>query len=874
MSGAYAEWIARGRTHQIEGRPVDAMLCFRRALRDDETGREAWFHLGEVLWQLGRLPDAVSAWYRSAQADPDFAPAWQALTEARLGLGESRDAYEAAARALALDAADRRARLLGGIAGLVLAERAEVFEHEATLVAAVDASPELLALPAAGGTLALSLDRRSRPRVLDAVVRQVGTGAVRDWPLHLIAVICEYVAEANAATGAARALFESTAGRAIARNDVDAMRRIARIARRLADPRAVPFASVYADACVTHFRPPTPILWPRRTAGEALRVVVVGRADAEDELPQRVARALPRGAVVSMAVVGMATSTLAHGADDRMLLSPRPDLNDARRVAQLDADLLIDGVGMDAAIGPFLAARPARRILTLPGLPSPNVGPLIDDVWPESNGFIASPFPTVTATVDAQSLAQLWSAAVDAHQRGDLDAAASGYRRVLDVEPGHAPASYLIGVIERERGRIAQALECFRDAVEQAPAYEDARIAAIDAAATLGDRAAADALISLDAHASTPLLRAAGAAALRFRDADRAVAFLDSAARRDPTDADTQFNLGAALQMARRYADAARSYQRALAFRPDLIAADFNLGAIFSEQGNRLAAIAAYRQVIARDPKHVAAYKQLGEALLTAGQIDVFIDNFRRFESSCPEALSLAVQALEACQYSADFARLERYLDDLRDERFVATNEQELVDCLEQLLHLLLYFDVDPETIHRFSTTYDATAQHVYGGALPASTQRKPGRIRIGYLSADLRNHVMGKMMWQAVQHHDRDRFELYFYSLSSERDAWTDKFEQLADRFETIARLDENAAARRIADDDLDLLVDLSTHTKGGRPAILARKPARVQVTHVANAGTVGLSSIDFKLTDRYADLADNQRTQIETLLPMQGCV
>ena len=69
-------------------------------------------------------------------------------------------------------------------------------------------------------------------------------------------------------------------------------------------------------------------------------------------------------------------------------------------------------------------------------------------------------------------------------------------------------------------------------------------------------------------------------------------------------------------------------------------------------------------------------------------------------------------------------------------------------------------------------------------------------------------------------------------------------------------------------------MLVDLSTHTKGARPGILALKPARVQITHVASAGTLGLSSVDFKLTDLYADIAENQLHQLETLLPMTGCV
>jgi predicted O-linked N-acetylglucosamine transferase (SPINDLY family) len=155
-----------------------------------------------------------------------------------------------------------------------------------------------------------------------------------------------------------------------------------------------------------------------------------------------------------------------------------------------------------------------------------------------------------------------------------------------------------------------------------------------------------------------------------------------------------------------------------------------------------------------------------------------------------------------------------------------------------------------------------------------AHPPRRPGRLRLGYLSGDLRDHVMGKQVWQAIQHHDRARFELFFYSTTAARDAWTEKFAGIGDRFEVVARLDDAQAAALIARDDLDLLVDLSTHTKGARPGILAHKPARVQITHIASCGTVGLSAIDYKLTDSFADLPENQAFMLETLLPMEGCV
>ena len=294
-----------------------------------------------------------------------------------------------------------------------------------------------------------------------------------------------------------------------------------------------------------------------------------------------------------------------------------------------------------------------------------------------------------------------------------------------------------------------------------------------------------------------------------------------------------------AARSARSYAVCApnQSVQRALAFSPDLIAADFNLGTIFAEQGNRDAAIAAFGAVLTRDPRHVTAYKNRGEQLFAAGRIDEWLGNFRQFEANCHNALPLAVHALEVCQYAGDFDGVERYLEGLRNERFQSHGLHELVDSLEQLLYLLLYFDVEPELIQRFAETYDHAARTVYGAPLPAVAQRRPGKIRVGYLSADLRNHVMGKMMWQAIRHHDRDKFEIVLCSTSTERDEWTDRFEATADRFEVVATLGERDAAERLATADLDLLVDLSTHTKGARPGIVALKPARVPTSREASA-------------------------------------
>ena len=78
--------------------------------------------------------------------------------------------------------------------------------------------------------------------------------------------------------------------------------------------------------------------------------------------------------------------------------------------------------------------------------------------------------------------------------------------------------------------------------------------------------------------------------------------------------------------------------------------------------------------------------------------------------------------------------------------------------------------------VHRFARTYDQATRRVYGAPRARTAARRPGKLRIGYLSADLRDHVMGKMMFGTLRAHDRERFEVYLYSLSDRRDRWTSR--------------------------------------------------------------------------------------------------
>ena len=891
MATTYDDWMRRGFAHREARRPVDAMLCYQRAAALKPDAADPRYLLGEVHWQLGAIPAAVASWRDAVRVAPDHLAPRLALAEAQIALGDMTAAGESAERALALAPDDVTALVLRSVADFVSGRDPAAL---VALPARLAHGPSRLESPAVGSALAQGLRASAgAPGATELLVALVPHVAAVAFALLVPMAHAACAVDAPMALGGARAAIRDAATeRPLGAADVESLREVALAFARSGDASvAAALALRYAEASVAFAPPLAPAGWPARTMGESLRVVallppgndaannairlladVVGTrpGDSWTLVVPGDARALPLGALP-----GAAVRAWPSNAD--------PGFADA--IAASDPDLLLDLAGIGLPSGPVLARRPAPVVASA-GIDVPaHAPPLVDEQVAADAESLAGLLARAAARADARDrcaigvaeLGHAYERAVSSHRDGRTDDAKAGYDAVLAVQPGHAPTLHLAAALAREDGEVERADVLLRRALRAAPGFVEARAAAARLARDSGRIDEGLALVDAGIAAaprSVVLWRVRGELELARGEGAAAREAFETALDLTPTDAESHYNLGVALQKLGEPAEAARAYQRALVFDPGFAEAHFNLGVLFQEGGHVDPACSAYRAVLERQPRHATAYRNLGETLLGAGRIDPWLANFRRFEAACPDALPLAVQAFEACQYAADHAGIARYLDGLRAERFKARDAVELCEGLEQLLYLLLFFDVEPELILRLASTYNATAPKVYGPPRPRPAQRRPGRLRIGYLSADLRNHVMGKMMWQAVRHHDRERFAVHFYSLSSVRDEWTERFVAAGDRFEVVAGLPERAAAARIAADDLDLLVDLSGHTKGGKPGILAAKPARVQITHVASAGSVGLDTVDFKLTDTFADVPGNQDWMIETLLPMEGCV
>ena len=315
-----------------------------------------------------------------------------------------------------------------------------------------------------------------------------------------------------------------------------------------------------------------------------------------------------------------------------------------------------------------------------------------------------------------------------------------------------------------------------------------------------------------------------------------------AAAIASPLDAETHFNHGVALQMLRYLGDAARAYQRALTFGPEMLDAHFNLGVVFEELGETGPSIAALEYVLVRAP----ASAEANRALLACWRAEP-----RRawMQPSSVSRRTVRMRwGLSPTRWSTTSTRATMPRCSATSTACAATNSRRPTSWTSSIARAtalpdavlrrgagrrgVALRDLRPGGAPRLWRA-DAARRHAQAGPvahrLPVG---RPARSRDG--ADDARRHRPPRSR----------ALPILLYSTAARETSHRSSSRAAADAFVTLADLVDDDAVARIGGDDLDILVDLSTHTRGSRPAILARKPARVQITHVASAGAVGLSA------------------------------
>ncbi len=497
--------------------------------------------------------------------------------------------------------------------------------------------------------------------------------------------------------------------------------------------------------------------------------------------------------------------------------------------------------------------------------------------------------------------------ALEHHKAGRLEQAEAIYHQILAQEPNHPDALHLLGVAAHQGRQHDTAVELIRKAIDidpSVPMYHnnlgealrplrrwDEAVTAYERALALNpEYAEAYSNLGLALHAQGQATEAATAyqkaLALQpdfethyhlgnaFKDQARlpeAIVEYRQALAFKPDFPDAYNALGLALSGQGQPTEAVAAYRQVLALKPDSAEAQYNLGNALTQQRKLAEAIAAYRRAIDLDSDYVDAYLNLGNALQKAGQLAHAIAAYRRalvLEPNNPELYNNLGLTLK------DQGKLSEAMAAYRQALAL---EPEYARAHSNLLFSSHYqSQIDPaELFAEHQRWAQVHAMPLADDIQPHGNGNDPGRrrLRIGYVSPDFRAHSVAYFFEPLLNAHDRTAYEIICYANVRQPDTATERLQGLGDKWQNIVHMADDRVADLVREDGVDILVDLAGHTAHNRMLVFARKPAPVQVTYLGYPNTTGLATIDYRLTDAWADPpGKTKKFHVEELVRLPG--
>ena len=152
---------------------------------------------------------------------------------------------------------------------------------------------------------------------------------------------------------------------------------------------------------------------------------------------------------------------------------------------------------------------------------------------------------------------------------------------------------------------------------------------------------------------------------------------------------------------------------------------------------------------------------------------------------------------------------------------------------------------------------------------------RSPGsKLRVGFLSGDLCHHPVAHFIEPLFREYDKERFEFVAYGDQRKSDEFSERFAKQVDLWRETCSLTDEVLAKKIHEDRVDILFELSGHTAYNRMGVLALKPAPLQASYLGYPGTTGLPTMDFRITDELVDpVGMTEKFHTERLIRLSRC-
>jgi protein O-GlcNAc transferase len=440
-------------------------------------------------------------------------------------------------------------------------------------------------------------------------------------------------------------------------------------------------------------------------------------------------------------------------------------------------------------------------------------------------------------------------------EQGKVEEAQEPLERIVRMDPLDAANRNNLGFAYDSFGRTGDAIECYRRAVEIAPNQPEylnnlgtllRRIGHTEEGDHFLDRAR-----SVDhGHWKNELHR--GRWCANVGDYKGAIAALLPKAEEGSEDPELLMTLGAVLSAERRFKEAHRWLVKALEIKPDHAEAMFRLGGAFLGMKEGWQAECAFRKAVQLRPGYVEPHLSICEIMDVQQRRDeanIWARAAIHLRGFVPGYMVFPFKAFRA---SCDFDAIES-LGDIWDAAAAALHTN-------SLSAVFLYLLVEAGTIEnsrRLTALHRAFAEQVESRAgqnplPPLAPVRRQGKLRVGLLSYDLRNHSVAKFVLPLLRNYDRESLELTAYSLlQAPDDPVQAEIRGLVDRFVDVEIEADRELAASVREDGIDVMVDLGGFTVGSRLNAMAYRMAPIQLAWLGYPYSPGFEAVDYMLLD-----------------------
>jgi predicted O-linked N-acetylglucosamine transferase (SPINDLY family)/glycosyltransferase involved in cell wall biosynthesis len=332
---------------------------------------------------------------------------------------------------------------------------------------------------------------------------------------------------------------------------------------------------------------------------------------------------------------------------------------------------------------------------------------------------------------------------------------------------------------------------------------------------------------------------------------------------------DYHYEYGLALHMSKRFQEALVHYEKALSMGYNTAALQCNRGVIYKDLRKGGDAIMAFHAAVKMDPSNVSYLNNLGAAALELG---LNTEALECFEQAVEKNPKLPTARNNIGNLLKDRARGMDALPQYRKSMELNPDDR---DAPSNYLLCHMYIpDMDPKLVFEEHKKWGISTTKKFPPAFKFKPREAGAKIRVGFLSADLCHHPVAHFIEPIFRCYDRERFEVVAYGDQRKSDEFSARFAKQVDLWRETSSYDDRALAKLIHEDRVDILFELAGHTAYNRLGVFALKPASVQVSYLGYPGTTGLPTIDFRITDAFADpQGTTEHLHTEKLIRVPEC-